>query len=75
MGNSDSLADLVKLHLLIFTRCSPVEHRPGSPVLIVVWLPLCVTLVTPGVHLSVLAVMVRIDAPVFPSVGGGRQLH
>ena len=42
---------------------------------IVVWLPLRVTPVTPGVHLSVLVVTVRIDAPVFPSVGKGRQLH
>ncbi len=53
----------------------PVGHRPGPPVFIVVWLPLRVTPVTPGVHLSVTAVIVRIDAPVFPSVGEGRQLH
>ena len=42
---------------------------------ILVWLPLRVTPVTPEAHLSVLAVMVRIDAPVFPLVGRGRQLH
>ena len=53
----------------------PVGHRQGSPVFILVWLPLRVTPVTPEVHLSVLVVMVRIDAPVFPCVGEGRQLH
>jgi hypothetical protein len=75
MGKSDSLADPVKFRLLISTGCPPVEHRQGPPVFIVVWLPLRVTLVTPGVHLSVVAVFVRIDAPVFPNVGEGRQLH
>ena len=53
----------------------PVGHRQGSPVFILVWLPLRVTPVTTEVHLSVLVVMVRIDAPVFPFVGEGRQLH
>ena len=53
----------------------PVGHRQGSPVFILVWLPLRVTPVTPEAHLSVLAVMVRIDATVFPAVGKGRQLH
>jgi hypothetical protein len=75
MGNSDSLADPVKFRSLIFTGCSYIEHRTGSPVFIRVWLPLRVAPVTPGVHLSVLVVIVKIDAPVFPSVGGGRQLH
>jgi hypothetical protein len=75
MGKSDSLADPVKLRLLISTGCPPVEHRQGSPAFIIVWLPLRVTPVTPEVHLSVLAVMVKIDAPVFPLVGRGRQLH
>ena len=51
------------------------QHRQGSPVFIVVWLPLRVTPVTPGVHLSVAVVFVKIDAPVFPFVGEGRQLH
>jgi hypothetical protein len=51
------------------------QHRQGSPVFILVWLPLRVTPVTTEVHLSVLAVMVKIDAPVFPLVGRGRQLH
>ena len=51
------------------------QHRQGSPAFIIVWLPLRVTPVTTGIHLSVLVVMVRIDAPVFPSVGQGRQLH
>ena len=58
------------IHQLLFS-----QHRQGSPVFIVVWLPLRVTPVTTEVHLSVLAVMVRIDAPVFPLVGRGRQLH
>jgi hypothetical protein len=75
MGKSDSLADPVKFRSLISTSCPPDEHRPRSPVFIIVWLPLRVTPVTPGVHLSVLAVFVRIDAPVFPFVGKGRQLH
>ena len=75
MGKSDSLADLVKFRFLIFTGCSPVEHRQGSPVFIVAWLPLRVTPVTPEVHLSVLVVFVKIDATVFPTVGKGRQLH
>ena len=75
MGNSDSLADPVKFRFLISTGCPPDEHRQGSPAFIVVWLPLRVTPVTPGVHLSVVAVFVRIDAPVFPNVGEGRQLH
>ena len=51
------------------------QHRQGSPVFILVWLPLRVTPVTPEAHLSVLVVFVRIDAPVFPTVGEGRQLH
>ena len=75
MGKSDSLADPVKLRLLISTSCPPEGHRQGSPVFIVVWLPLRVTPVTPEAHLSVLVVIVRIDAPVFPTVGKGRQLH
>ena len=74
MGNSDSLANPVKLRFLIFTGCSPDEHRQGPPVFIVVWLPLRVTPVTAGAHLSVMAVIVRIDAPVFPNVEEGRQL-
>ena len=75
MGKSDSLTDPVKLRFLISTGCPPDEHRQGPPVFIVVWLPLRVTPVTPEAHLSVLAVFVRIDAPVFPLVGEGRQLH
>ena len=75
MGNSDSLANPVKFRFLISTGCPPDEHRQGSPAFIVVWLPLRVTPVTPGVHLSVMAVFVKIDAPVFPNVGEGRQLH
>jgi len=75
MGKSDSLADPVKFRFLISTGCSPEEHRHGSPVFIVVWLPLRVTPVTPEAHLSVMVVLVRIDAPVFPNVGEGRQLH
>ncbi len=75
MGKSDSLADPVKLRFLISTGCPPDWHRHGPPVFIVVWLPLRVTPVTPEAHLSVLAVIVRIDAPVFPFVGEGRQLH
>ncbi len=75
MGNSDSLTDPIKLRSLIFTGCPSIEHRQGPPVFIVVWLPLRVTPVTPGAHLSVMAVIVRIDAPVFPLVGEGRQLH
>ena len=75
MGNSDSLADPVKLRLLISTSCPPVGHRQGPPVFTVVWLLLRVTPVTPEVHLSVLVVIVRIDAPVFPCLGEGRQLH
>ncbi len=75
MGKSDSRADPVEFRLLISTSCPPDEHRQGSPVFIVAWLPLRVTPVTPEAHLSVLAVIVRIDAAVFPSVGEGRQLH
>ena len=75
MSNSDSLADPVKLRCLISTSCSPEEHRQGSPAFILVWLPLRVTPFTPEAHLSVLAVFVRIDAPVFPTVGKGRRLH
>jgi hypothetical protein len=75
MGNSDSLANPVKFRFLISTSCRYDKHRQGSPAFIVVWLPLRVTPVTPGVHLSVAAVFVKIDAPVFPNVGEGRQLH
>jgi len=35
----------------------------------------CITSVTPGVHLFVTAVIVRIDVPVFPNIGEGRQRH
>ena len=75
MSNSESLTDPVKLRFLISTGCPPVEHRQGSPVFILVWLPLRVTPITPGVHPSVVAVFVRIDASVFPLVGQGRQLQ
>ncbi len=75
MGNSDSLADPAEFRSLISTGCPSDGHRLGSPVFIVVWLPLRVTPVTPEAHLSVLAVIVKIDAPVFPLVGEGRQLH
>ncbi len=75
MDKSDSLANPVEFRLLISTGCPPDGHRQGSPVFIIVWLPLRVTPVTPEAHLSVLAVIVRIDAPVFPFVGEGRQLH
>ncbi len=75
MSKSDSLADPVEFRLLISTGYPPDEHRRGSPVFIVVWLPLRVTLVTPETHPSVVAVFVRIDAPVFPFVGESRQLH
>ena len=51
------------------------QHRQGSPAFIIVWLSLRATPVTPEAHLSVLVVIVRIDAPVFPLVGRGRQLH
>ena len=50
-------------------------HRQGSPAFILVWLPLRATPVTPEAHLSVLVVIVRIDAPVFPNVEKGRELH
>ena len=75
MRNPDSLANPVKFRLLISTSCPPNERRQGPPAFIIVWLPLRVTPVTPEAHLSVLAVIVRIDAPVFPFVGEGRQLH
>ena len=75
MGNSDSPADPINFRLLISTGCPPNEHRQGSPAFIIVWLPRRVTPVTPEAHLSVPAVSVRIDAPVFPFVGEGRQLH
>ena len=48
------------------TGLSPAGSRPCR---------LLLTPVTPGVHLSVVAVFVKIDAPVFPNVGQGRQLH
>src|SRR5512136_782505 len=75
MSKSDSLADPVEFRTPISAGCPPDEHPQGSPAFIIVWLPLRVTPVTPEAHLSVLAVFVRIDAPVFPSVGQGRQLH
>src|SRR5512139_2890559 len=74
MGNSDSLANPVKLRLLLSTAYPPDKHRQGPPAFILVWLPLRVTPVTPEVHLSVVAVSVRIDAPAFPFVGEGRHL-
>ena len=58
------------IHQLLFS-----QHRQGSPAFIVVWLPLRATPVTPGVHLSVTVVMVKIDASVFSCVGKDRQLH
>jgi len=75
MSKSDSPTDPVELRSLISTSCRPERHRQGSPVFIVIWLPLRVTPVTPRVHLSVMVVFVRIDAAVFPNVGEGRQLH
>ena len=75
MGNSESLADPVKFRFLISTGCPPEGHRQGPPVLIVAWLPLRVTPVTPEAHLSVLVVIVRIDASVFPCLREDQQLH
>ena len=75
MGKSDSLADPVKLRFLISTSCPPEGHQQGPPVFIAAWLPLRVAPVTSEAHLSVLVVLVRIDASVFPFVGEGRQLH
>jgi hypothetical protein len=75
MGNSDSLADPAEFRFLISAGYPPEGHRQGSPAFIIVWLPLRATPVTPEAHLSVLVVFVRIDAPVFPFVGEGRQLH
>ncbi len=40
MDKSDSLADPVKFRLLISTGCPLDKHRQGSPVFIIVWLPL-----------------------------------
>ena len=75
MSKSDSLADPVKLRFLIFIGCPHDGHRQGPPVFIIVWLPPRVPPVTPEAHLSVMAVIVRIDAPVFPFVGEGLQLQ
>lgn len=58
----------------LYPPVAPCRHRCGSPAFIVVWLPLRVVPVTPGVHLSVMAVIVKIDASAFPNVGQGRQL-
>ncbi|MBM4147355.1 MAG: hypothetical protein FJ240_13960 [Nitrospira sp.] len=65
MGNSDSRADPMDLRFLISAGC-PKGHRNGPPVFIVVWLPLRVTPDIPEVHLSVMAVIVKIDASAFP---------
>jgi len=72
MGNSDSLADQAKFRHLIFTRCCPClpagrlhsicKGLPCYPT----WLPLRVTPATPGVHLFVLVVFVKIGVPAFP---------
>src|SRR3989337_1383525 len=66
MGNSDSLDDLMKFRSLISTSC-PDSVRTSSRVshAYFIWLPLRVTLVTPSVHLSVLAVFVRTDFSAF----------
>jgi hypothetical protein len=50
-------------------------HWYGSPVFIVAWLLLRVTPVTPGVPLSVMGALVRIETSVFPFVGQGLQLR
>jgi len=65
----------MKFRSLISISCCPEQHRQGSPVFIIIWLPLRVAPITPEVHLSVTVVIVRIDASVFPLVGEGRQLH
>jgi hypothetical protein len=75
MGKSGSLADPTKFRFFISARLPPDEHRQGPPVFIVIWLPLRVTPVTPGVYLSVTVVFVRIDTPVLLIVGEGQQLH
>ena len=75
MGNSDPLADPVEFRFLISTSCRFTQHRQGSPVFIIIWLPLRATPVTPEVHLSVTVVIVKIDASVFSRVGKDRQLH
>jgi hypothetical protein len=74
MGKSDSLTNPVNFRFLISTSCCHEQHQQGSPVFIVIWLPLRVTPDTPRVHLSVMVVIVRINAPVFPFSGQGRQL-
>ena len=66
MGKSDSLTDPVELRFLPYIHqlllCSIDKGLPCYPV----WLPLRVAPGTPEVHLSVLAVFVKIDASAFP---------
>jgi hypothetical protein len=75
MGNSDSLTDPVELRsplyppvAVLFSICKGLPCYP-------VWLPLRVAPDTPGVHLSVLAVIVRIDVSAFLQKSESRQLH
>jgi len=76
MGNSDSLTDPMKLRSPLYPPVVPgpwdiCKGLPCYPV----WLPLRVDPDTPGVHLSVLTVIVRIDASAFLLLSGSRQLH
>ena len=68
-------ADMVGDLLLRVSVLSLSNAKIKDLTLLFLWLPLRVTPVTPGAHLSVLVVIVKIDAPVFPTVGKGRQLH
>jgi len=68
MGNSDSLANPVKLRFLISTSLPLSQHRQGSPRSFSYGCPLRVTSVTREPILSFMVVGVKIDAPVFPTV-------
>jgi hypothetical protein len=76
MGNSDSLTDPMEFRSPLYPPVIPIlldicKGLPCYPV----WLPLRVDPATPGVHLSVLAVFVRIDAPAFLMLIESRQLQ
>jgi len=74
MGNSDSLTDPMKLRFplyppvaVLFSICKGLPCYP-------VWLPLRVDLDTPGGHLSVMAVIVKIDVSAFLFLSQSRHL-
>jgi hypothetical protein len=75
MGNSDSLTDLMEFRSPLYPLVATLHSIDKGLPCFSAWLPLRVTPATPGVHLSPMAVFLKIGVPAFPQRPQSRQLH